>query len=103
MAGGKRAYKQRKSDLSFVCYVLIDGQTVPVDQLTIIRIESNESFLYTLVKYNFIEVMERNEETGEYEKWSEKPDLDDLIEAEAEHFRKYGDQERVPFFKKLGE
>ena len=47
--------------------------------------------------------MERNEETGEYEKWSEKPDLDDLIEAEAEHFRKYGDQERVPFFKKLGE
>lgn len=34
MAGGKRAYKQRKSDLSFVCYVLIDGQTIPVDELT---------------------------------------------------------------------
>lgn len=76
---------------------------VPVEQLTIIRIESNESFLYTLVKYNFIEVMERNEETGKYEKWSEKPDLDALIEAEAEHFRKYGDQERVPNFKKIGE
>ena len=76
---------------------------VPVDQLTIIRIESNKSFLYTLVKYNFIEVMERNEETGEYEKWSEKPDLDDLIEAEADYFRKYGDQERIPFLKKIGE
>ena len=34
MAGGKRAYKPRKSDLSFVCYVLIDGQTIPVDELT---------------------------------------------------------------------
>ena len=34
MAGRKRAYKQRKSDLSFVCYVLIDGQTIPVDELT---------------------------------------------------------------------
>lgn len=34
MAGGKRAYKQRKSDLSFVCYVLIDGQTIPVEELT---------------------------------------------------------------------
>ena len=34
MAGGKRAYKHRKSDLSFVCYVLIDGQTIPVDELT---------------------------------------------------------------------
>lgn len=34
MAGGKRAYKQRKSDLSFVCYVLIDGQSIPVDELT---------------------------------------------------------------------
>ena len=34
MAGGKRAYKHRKNDLSFVCYVLIDGQTIPVDELT---------------------------------------------------------------------
>ena len=34
MAGGKRAYKHRKSDLSFVCYVLIDGQTIPVDEMT---------------------------------------------------------------------
>ena len=34
MAGGKRAYKQRKCDLSFVCYVLIDGQTIPVEKLT---------------------------------------------------------------------
>ena len=34
MAGGKRAYRSRKSDLSFVCYVLIDGQTIPVDELT---------------------------------------------------------------------
>ena len=34
MAGGKRAYKPRKSDLSFVCYVMIDGQTIPVDELT---------------------------------------------------------------------
>ena len=34
MAGGKRAYKPRKSDLSFVCYVLIDGQTIPVDELS---------------------------------------------------------------------
>lgn len=34
MAGGKRPYKPRKSDLSFVCYVLIDGQTIPVDELT---------------------------------------------------------------------
>lgn len=34
MAGGKRAYKQRKSDLSFVCYLLIDGQTIPLDELT---------------------------------------------------------------------
>ena len=33
MAGGKRAYKPRKSDLSFVCYVLIDGQTIPVAKL----------------------------------------------------------------------
>lgn len=34
MAGGKRAYKQRKSDLSFVCYLQIDGQTIPVDELS---------------------------------------------------------------------
>lgn len=34
MAGGKRSYKPRKSDLSFVCYVLIDGQTIPVEKLT---------------------------------------------------------------------
>lgn len=34
MAGGKRDYKSRKSDLSFVCYVMIDGQAIPVDELT---------------------------------------------------------------------
>ena len=34
MAGEKRAYKPRKSDLSFVCYVLIDDQTIPVEKLT---------------------------------------------------------------------
>ncbi len=76
---------------------------VPEDQLTIIRIETNKSFLYTLEKGQFIAVWEKNEETGEYERWLNHLDLDALIEEEAEYMRKYGSQERPPFFKKLGE
>ncbi len=76
---------------------------VPEDQLTIIRIETNKSFLYTLEKGQFIAVWEKNEETGEYERWLNHLDLAALIEEEAEYMRKNGSQQRPPFFKKLGE
>ena len=76
---------------------------VPEDQLTIIRIETNKSFLYTLEKGQFIAVWEKNEETGEYERWLNHLDLDALIEEEAAYMRQYGSKERPPLFKKLGE
>lgn len=73
MAGGKRAYKPRKSDLSFVCYVLIDGQTIPADELTddqrerwqqgmCSRLSENMSFYYSEHTEEYIALCESLEE-----------------------------------------
>lgn len=69
----------------------------------VIRIESNKDLIWTLAKEELIVVVEYDDDKGEYIPWKDNLDLDALIAAEAEYFRTYGDQTRVPLFKKLGE
>lgn len=60
---------------------------IHVDNPKMIRIESDATFLYTLVQGGFVIIGEKNE-NGMYKDWIEIYDLDKLIEKEILKFRR---------------
>lgn len=97
-------YDERWGKIPYSLTDKVVDYDIHVEDPTLIRLESNKSFLYTLADGDFIVVWEKPEDgSDDYVDWRTGKDLPALIEEQAEHFRKYGDQNRPPLFKKLGE
>lgn len=58
---------------------------IHVENPTLIRIESDKTFLYTLAKGDFVVILEKDE-SGEHKDWLSTLDLDSLIEEELKKF-----------------
>ncbi|MEY8368150.1 hypothetical protein D1155_09160 [Anaerotruncus sp. 80] len=76
---------------------------IHVDNPELIRVESDKNLLWTLEKAQLIAVFEYDEDKGDYIRWLNHLDLDEMIAEETEYFRQHGDQTRMPLFKKLEE
>lgn len=66
----------------------------------VIRVECNESFIYSLEKAGLVAVWEKVD--GEYQRFIQTKDLDAELDKAVEPFRNMG-WDRVPLHKKLGE
>lgn len=67
----------------------------------LMRVECEETFIYSLEKARLIAVWELIE--GEYQRYLQVKDLDRLIDKALEPFKNFSEEERVPLHKKVGE